>query len=118
LQGVRELADRVGLPRAVADRVYDLRDVVTRESTRIGEDTSQSAGARRAALAEFGARTRQEIQALLGAEASAAYFSEADHWLKALEGGRIVQLGNGSVGIRGIIDPVPAPANASSPARP
>ena len=85
------LTERLGLPRATANQVYDLRYTVPSEALQIVRNPSLSPDVKQESLQVIAEQTRAQLTAQLGAEAADAYLRRHGQWIKALERGQVIE---------------------------
>jgi hypothetical protein len=89
-QQLARVAQQANLPENIAIQAFNLRDNVSKESTRIYNDPALNVEQKRAALKSLAESARTQINATLGPEVGASYVKIADRWLSGLERGASV----------------------------
>lgn len=109
------------IPDGAALQVYDLRDHVAQESTRVFNDSSLDNSQKLAALQTLAQSTRAQMLNVLGPAAGETYLRQASFWLAAVERGQAVSFTPTPQGTTSNFRSLPAPpraGNAPAPAAP
>ncbi len=94
-QQLTRLAQRDNIPRETALQAYDLRNTVATESNQIFDNAALSTEAKREALKNLAASTRNRILATLGPTAGPEFVRISDQWITQVERGAAVSFTRG-----------------------
>jgi hypothetical protein len=89
-QQLQSVAKRLALPPETAGTVFNLRYDVAAESKRIADNKDIDYDQKIRLLADLGTRTREQVRARLGEEASGVYLKSGMNWLANVEKGGVV----------------------------
>lgn len=81
-----KLSQDHNLPRAAAEKVFDLRKLTAQEAEQLQQDKSLADADRRQRLAQIQADVQQAVLQVLGAEASGQYLGRGGAWLTNANG--------------------------------
>lgn len=90
-QQLQTAAKRLDLPPETATTVFNLRYEVATEAKRIADNKDVDYDQKIRLLADLTKRTREQVQASLGAEAAEVYLKNGMNWLTNVEQGNIVK---------------------------
>ena len=84
-QNLYRVADKNGLTREAAVKVYDMKKIAEDQARAVRMDQSLSAAQRASTLRDIRAETENSIRGVFGQKASAAYFNQpGTYWLKGI----------------------------------
>lgn len=90
-QQLQSVAKRLSLPPETAGTVFNLRYEVAAESKRIADNKDIDYDQKMRLLADLGNRTREQVRASLGDEASGVYLKSGMNWLANVEKGNVIK---------------------------
>ncbi len=85
-QQLARLADREGLPKGTAGKVYDMKAAAEEQAQKIRSDTTLNAADRKQALAAIQQETEQAVTQTLGDKAYGKYKDRNGWWIRSLTG--------------------------------
>jgi hypothetical protein len=89
-QQLATAAKRLSLPPETAIQVFNLRHELSSESQRIADNANLTTEQKKQALVALSKKTRDQVRASLGNEASEVYLKSSMSWLNSLEHGNLV----------------------------
>ena len=83
-QGLAKTAERFGLPKETAGKVYEMKDIAEAQANKVRVDTQLSSSQREAALQAIRGETERSVREVFGDKAFESYQKQQGNWIERI----------------------------------